>query len=78
LAFGRGGFETRPEPDVRISRIRLSDWLHLEAHDGPPPPARPAGRIAASFNSARFAANSKPQAVEPIGVSVRSGITEDE
>src|ERR1700745_3852767 len=22
------------EPDVRISRIRLSDWLHLEAHDG--------------------------------------------
>jgi hypothetical protein len=22
------------EPDVRISRIRLSAWLHLEAHDG--------------------------------------------
>src|SRR5215475_14126818 len=22
------------EPDVRIARIRLSDWLHLEAHDG--------------------------------------------
>ncbi len=20
------------EPDVRISRIRLSDWLHLKAH----------------------------------------------
>src|SRR5262249_34522960 len=23
-----------PLTDVRISRIRLSDWLHLEAHDG--------------------------------------------
>jgi hypothetical protein len=22
------------EPDVRISRIRLSDRLHLKAHDG--------------------------------------------
>jgi len=22
------------EPDVRISRIRLSDWLHRPAHDG--------------------------------------------
>jgi hypothetical protein len=22
------------EPDVRISRIRLSDWLHLPAHEG--------------------------------------------
>jgi hypothetical protein len=22
------------EPDVRISRIRLSDWVHLKAHDG--------------------------------------------
>jgi hypothetical protein len=21
------------EPDVRISRIRLSDWFRLEAHD---------------------------------------------
>jgi hypothetical protein len=21
------------EPDVRISRIRLSDWLHREAHE---------------------------------------------
>ena len=41
--------------------------------------ARPgAWRIAPAFNSARFAAHSKPQAVEPIGVSVRSGITEDE
>jgi hypothetical protein len=24
------------KPDVRISRIRLSDWLHLEAHGGAP------------------------------------------
>src|SRR5262245_3272258 len=24
------------EPDVRISRIRLSDWLHPKAHDGRP------------------------------------------
>ena len=24
------------KPDVRISRIRLSDWLHLEAHGGVP------------------------------------------
>ncbi len=24
------------EPDVRISRIRLSDWLHLKAHGGRP------------------------------------------
>jgi hypothetical protein len=24
------------EPDVRISRIRLSDWLHRWAHDGRP------------------------------------------
>jgi hypothetical protein len=22
------------KPDVRISRIRLSDWFHLAAHDG--------------------------------------------
>ena len=22
------------KPDVRISRIRLSDWLHREAHGG--------------------------------------------
>ncbi len=24
------------EPDVRISRIRLSDWLHRKAHGGRP------------------------------------------
>lgn len=24
------------KPDVRISRIRLSDWLHREAHGGGP------------------------------------------
>ena len=24
------------KPDVRISRIRLSDWFHLEAHGGAP------------------------------------------
>ena len=24
------------KPDVRISRIRLSDWLHLMAHGGGP------------------------------------------
>ncbi len=32
------------EPDVRISRIRLSDWLHLKARgtavDCAPPPAK--------------------------------------
>jgi putative ABC transport system substrate-binding protein len=33
-AFSWGATKTI-EPDVRISRIRLSDWLHLEAHDGP-------------------------------------------
>jgi hypothetical protein len=24
------------KPDVRVSRIRLSDWLHREAHGGGP------------------------------------------
>jgi len=24
------------KPDVRISRIRLSDWLHRQAHGGGP------------------------------------------
>jgi hypothetical protein len=24
------------KPDVQISRIRLSDWLHLTAHGGAP------------------------------------------
>lgn len=24
------------KPDMRISRIRLSDWFHLEAHGGAP------------------------------------------
>ena len=24
------------KPDVRVSRIRLSDWLHLTAHGGGP------------------------------------------
>jgi hypothetical protein len=30
----RDGNAQRPgRPDVRISRIRLSDWLHREAHE---------------------------------------------
>jgi hypothetical protein len=27
------------KPDVRVSRIRLSDWFHCKAHDGNPAPA---------------------------------------
>jgi hypothetical protein len=34
------------KPDVRISRIRLSDWLHLKAHGGDRPRSRRRHRTA--------------------------------
>src|SRR5215212_5626655 len=40
------------KPDVRISRIRLSDWLHLQAHGGGPRWTRRSWRTPSAPNTA--------------------------
>jgi hypothetical protein len=40
------------KPDVRISRIRLSDWLHGEAHGGAPRWTRRSCKTPSALNTA--------------------------
>ncbi len=42
------------KPDVRISRIRLSDWFHCKAHDGNPAPEPRAPRRSSHWGIVGF------------------------